>query len=72
MPPQPERPNLGRVHDPERDRAADGEPEETWDQWFGRTYGSARGKRFVLIWAIAVAVAVTALFFSGNSQLFSR
>lgn len=60
------------MHDPDRDRAADGEPAETWDQWFGRTYGSPRTKRFLLIWAVAVAITAIALFFSGNSVLFGR
>lgn len=61
------------MHDPERDRPADdrrrtaGESDESWDQWFGRTYGSSKYRRFILIWAIALGIALVALFFSGNS-----
>lgn len=58
------------MHDPDAGRTAD-ESEESWDQWFGRTYGSSKYRRFVLIWAVAIAIALVALASSGNSELLS-
>ena len=57
------------VYDPDEEPTEPpGQPEVDWDAWArGRWKGA---NRWWLAWAIAMMVALTALYFSGNSDWF--